>query len=212
MEAWAAAHNRTLPSFDPRDAVIQLRCAEDTLLVHELYGPTAFSMYDKHLPQDVRRVFAAYAHHGHNSPKVVQPCERIVAALKKYIKKIRPHADLMVAGGDQWDDWARMVYAPVVFRDSTSSWGLWSTLAGTGKGFAPPIFATDKDAMTKLHFATPHVDESYTFVPDAKVLYPAVAKAAGLGCCTDPEAARAEGRTCCSEQQVDAIIAWLESN
>ncbi len=64
LESWARAAGKTLPTFQPGDAAIQVRCAQDTLLAHGYYGPSAFSFYTKYLPPDTKRVFAIYAHHG----------------------------------------------------------------------------------------------------------------------------------------------------
>jgi hypothetical protein len=51
-------------------APAQVRCAKDTLLGHSLYGPSAFSLYTKHLPPDTKRVFACGCLPGHC------PCDR----------------------------------------------------------------------------------------------------------------------------------------
>ena len=64
LESWAQAAGKALPAFEAGDAVIQVRCAQDTLLAHGYYGPTAFSAYTTYLPPDTKRVFAIYAHHG----------------------------------------------------------------------------------------------------------------------------------------------------
>ncbi len=49
----------------------QVRCASDTLLFHDYYGPSGFGMYTRNLPPETKRVYALYAHHGHNSDKTV---------------------------------------------------------------------------------------------------------------------------------------------
>lgn len=48
-----------------------MRCASDTLLFHDHYGPSGFGIYTRNLPPETKRVYALYARHGHNSDKNV---------------------------------------------------------------------------------------------------------------------------------------------
>ena len=85
------------------------------------------------------------------------------------------------------------MYAPVAFRDSSSSFGLWSTLASAGAVFAPPMHALDGPPDL------PWVDGSWKFVR-VPVLYPSVAEEAGLG---DRSSVL---------QRMDHIIKWLKEH
>ncbi|PNW78237.1 hypothetical protein CHLRE_09g386759v5 [Chlamydomonas reinhardtii] len=200
LESWAQAAGKALPAFEAGDAVIQVRCAQDTLLAHGYYGPTAFSAYTTYLPPDTKRVFAIYAHHGHNGPAVYTPCDKLVDAMGRFITQRRPGVSFGILGGEKWEDFARLVYAPVAFRDSMSSFGLWATLANTGRVFAPPGLAPIKDSHKSLDYTLPYVDDTYRFV-NVPVLYPEVARRLNL-------------TTDLADQspQIDRIIAWLESN
>ncbi len=111
-----------------------------------------------------------------------QRCARLLAAA-------RPGP-----GGEWWEDYARLALAPTAFRDSSSSFGLWSSLASAGHVFAPPLAGPSDSAA-----ALPWVDQDYTFV-SAPVLYPSVAQAAGLG---DDASLM---------QNIDQVIAWLKEH
>ena len=136
----------------------------------------------------------------HNGPAVYTPCDKLVDAMGRFITQRRPGVSFGILGGEKWEDFARLVYAPVAFRDSMSSFGLWATLANTGRVFAPPGLAPIKDSHKSLDYTLPYVDDTYRFV-NVPVLYPEVARRLNL-------------TTDLADQspQIDRIIAWLESN
>ncbi|KAG2422771.1 hypothetical protein HXX76_015791 [Chlamydomonas incerta] len=200
LRSWAAAAGRALPGFLPGDAAIQVRCSQDTLLGHGYYGPSAFSMYTTYLPPDTKRVFAIYAHHGHNGPAVYAPCDKLVDAMGRYITQRRPGVSFAIIGGEKWEDFSRLALAPVAFRDSMSSFGLWATLANTGRVFAPPALAPIKDSYKSLIYTLPTVDDTFRFV-NVSVFYPEVASRLNFTIELKDQS-----------PQIDRIIAWLESN
>lgn len=78
-----------------------------------------------------------------------------------YLTRVRPGTSFSTLEGEPWEDFARLVYAPVSFRDSQSSFGLWSTLSSTGLAFAPPMYSTSETCIEDEDFVAPYVDESY---------------------------------------------------
>lgn len=205
LETWAKANGKVLPQFQEAEAVIQIRCARDALLAHDIYGPTAFSYFTTHMPKSTKRVNILYARHGHHSPKNYEPCERLVTALENYIREKRPDVEVLVVGGEKWEDWSRLVYAPVAFRECQSSWGLWSIMAGDGLAFSPPLFSAEDKSDKRLEFVSPYVDGKFQFVQGA-VLYPEVARRANITTCGE------DARTCDLTPQADTIVAWLREH
>ncbi|KAG2500535.1 hypothetical protein HYH03_001312 [Edaphochlamys debaryana] len=192
---WLRDTGKEPHAFAPTDALIQVRCSSDTLLWHSSYGPAAFSFYVRNLPAYVRRVYALHAQHGFMSPAYFEPCERIVKALGEYITAHRPDVKFEIVGGERWEDFARLILAPVLFIEGGSSWGLWAALANTGRVFHPPFLAPVWDGRGEAGgFLKPRVHPRFV-VADANVLYPDVGHQQGL-----------------NAEDVDGIIRWLERN
>ena len=87
------------------------------------------------------------------------------------------------------------MFAPVVFRDAGSSFGLWGTLSSAGRGFAPAMCNAVSPAD-----AVPWVDANYTFL-HVPVLYPSVAADAGLS-----------GNWDFYKANMHKILAWLKEH
>ncbi len=96
----------------------------------------------------------------------VPQCERLVQEMGGFLTRARPGTSFSTLEGEPWEDWARLVYAPVAFRDSQSSFGLWSTLSSTGLVFAPPMYSTSETCLEDEDFVAPYVDESYRWAGD----------------------------------------------
>ena len=60
--------------------VVQLRCAQDTLLSHNEYGPAPFSYYS-HIPED-SGIITIVA----DAANDFEPCRRLLAALQAHLE------------------------------------------------------------------------------------------------------------------------------
>jgi len=180
--AWAAAKKFTLPQFGPDDVVIQSRCSPDTILRHPEYGPVAFSFYSS-ISHTARNIVIVA-----DLQSRTQLCADIHSAQVKWLKAKFPAADIRVEGGSMHQDFAKLLLAPVLFKDAQSSFGLWAALANRGNVWSVPLL--DKFTQT----TQPDLGPTWHWV-DAPVLYPHVAEAAGI-----------------SLHSPQGIIKWLETN
>lgn len=182
VQAWAAASNYTLPSFTPGDTVIQSRCSRETLLVHDEFGPVAFSYYSN-IKTGAKNIFIV------TDPRVkYRACVDIHAAQVKWLKQKFPSSNVKVIGGSLEHDFLRLMLAPVLFKDAQSSFGLWAGMANKGEVWSVPLLTRftnnpSPDFGNRWHWS------------DAPVLYPEVARAANI-----------------SRHDVKAIIDWLTSH
>jgi hypothetical protein len=165
---WAKAEGHSLPKFDPQDIAIQIRCAKDTILEHPEYGPVAFSFY-KHIKPTTSTIYLV------TDKAVTYPvCLRLLDALHSFLGTLYPSIPIKFVGGTREEDFARLLLAPTLFKDSQSSFGLWAGLANEGEVYSVPMLPDFTHNQT-----TPDLGASWHWV-DAPVLYPAVAAAAGL--------------------------------
>lgn len=163
LEKYAQANSITLPHFEASDAVIQDRCASDTWLSHPEYGSAGFSYY-KLMPADVKRVFIV------GDPGMYQSqhnCRARRDAMKQYIEAVQPDLKVAFLGDTAFMDFARLVYAPMFFKDM-GSFGLWAALANSGQVFSSPLYPNKTFNTTGWTWST------------APVLLPDVAKREGL--------------------------------
>lgn len=182
VTAWAQATKFTLPNFKPGDTVIQSRCSKDTLLVHDEFGPVAFSYYSSIQPT-TQNIYIV------RDPRVKVPtCAAIHEALVQWLKARHPKANIQVTGGSLERDFMQLLFAPVLFKDAQSSFGLWAGLANKGEVWSVPLLAR----YTKNH--KPDLGSRWHWV-DAPVLYPGVAQAANI-----------------SKHDTAALIRWLEAH
>lgn len=180
--AWAKDTGFQLPVFGPGDVVVQSRCSTETILKHPEYGPVGFSFYAS-IPSTAARIIIVTDLH-----KRIQLCADIHAAQVKWLKAKFPRADVQVQGGTMHDDFAKLLLAPVLFKDAQSSFGLWAALANRGQVWSVPLLHTHTN-NTK-----PDLGPAWHWA-DAPVLY--------------PHAASEQGITL--EAPAD-IIKWLEAN
>lgn len=180
LHSWAAARNITLPTYQAGDVVIQSRCAPDTILDHDDYGPAAFSYYDAIAGEATppgavrrRRITILY-----DPTMKYAPCDTIHQELVKHLKTKYPDTDVAVGGGTAFDDWYQLSAAPLVFKDSTSSYGLWAALASSGQVWSAPLRLWGLGPSTSGKEATPYLGAGWHWVHN-KVLYPHVAEALG---------------------------------
>lgn len=168
MTRWMRANNVTAPAFQPGDTVIQSRCSRDTLLKHEEFGPVGFSFY-KHIKPTAKNIYIVA------DPKATWPlCLAIRKAKVKWLTAKFPASKVHVVGGSLHDDFAQLLFAPVLFKDAQSSFGLWAALANTGEVWSVPMLKKYTDRTT------PGLGKAWHWV-DAPVLYPHVAKEANVG-------------------------------
>ena len=166
--AWAKAEQHSLPVFSPQDVAIQIRCAKDTILEHPEYGPVAFSFY-KHIKPTTSTIYVV------TDKAVTYPvCIRLLDALHSFLESTYPSIPIKFVGGTREEDFARLLFAPTLFKDSQSSFGLWAGLANKGEVYSVPMLPEFTNNQT-----TPDLGPTWHWV-QAPVLYPAVGAAAGL--------------------------------
>lgn len=182
--AWAARATRfTPPAFQPGDVVIQSRCSNDTVLVHPEYGPVGFSFYANIPPAATRITVVADQHH--RAPL----CALLHDAQLAWLRARFPDAAVTLTGSrDPHLDFARLLLAPILFKDAQSSFGLWAALANRGEVWSVPLLPTYTNTTE------PDLGPHWHWV-DVPVLYPHVAAAAGI-----------------TLDQPDAILQWLRDN
>lgn len=180
--AWATERKLQLPQFHPGAVVIQSRCSPDTILKHAEYGPVAFSFYSSISSTATSIVVVTELR------KRSQLCADIHASLVKWLKAKFPTADVQVSGGSLHQDFAKLLLAPVLYKDAQSSFGLWAAVANRGEVWSVPLLSvftnnTQPDLGPKWHWV------------DAPVLYPHVAAAQNV-----------------TLDKPDGIVKWLETN
>lgn len=60
-------------------------------------------------------------------------CQQINEARRQHLADKYPGAEVVVVGSNRLEDFVRLLRAPVLFRDSQSSFGLWAGVANKGK-------------------------------------------------------------------------------
>jgi hypothetical protein len=113
----------------PKNKTNKARCAHDTVLGHPEYGPVAFSFYTSNIDASMTKRIILVAEPRRHTPI----CQQIHAARAERLAAAFPAAELVVAGSSRAEDFARLLFAPVLFRDSQSSFGLWAGVASKGQ-------------------------------------------------------------------------------
>lgn len=184
VRAWAEEAGQKLPEFGPGDVVIQARCSEDTMLRHPEYGPVAFSFYTDNIDLAVTKRILLVSE---TSPRD-ELCRRVNGAREEHLRRKLPGVEVEASGSNRGHDFARLLLAPVLFRDSQSSFGLWAGAANRGQVFSVPLLREFTN-NTK-----PDLGEDWHWV-DAPVLYPRVAEEEGI-----------------TLKEPDKIIQWLQTH
>lgn len=107
----------------------------------------------------------------------------------RHLQRIRPSANVTVVSGSVATDFARLLYAPILFKDASSSFGLWAAVASKGQVWSTPLFS-----VVSGHDPSPYLGLDWHW-SGAPVLYPHVAKRLNL-----------------TLEDFDGIMKWLESN
>jgi len=157
-----------LPVFNPGDVVVQQRCAPDTILSHPEFGPIGYSFYDE-IKNDTLRVLIVSNHVEAENSSI---CKRLNESLWQHLRKILPNAHIEYSAGNAFEDFANLVYAPVLFKEQ-GSFGLWSAAANTGEVHSAPLWHDDAPHAFKIDAPNWHWTT-------ARVLYPSVARADGI--------------------------------
>ena len=130
------------------------------------------------------------AHAVYTGDGLFPPCEAKLRALQRALKLWYPGAKVVVTQGwDTFEDFVHMVYAPVLFKDS-SSFGLWAGLANNNTVYSTKLPGGQyglPDTFGNAHWVW----------SNATVLFPATARKLGLN-------------TSDSVEDTQAIIKWLE--
>lgn len=183
FQQWAADSNVSLPAYEPNDVVIQSRCAPDTVLSHGEYGPVAFSFY-ANIPPDTKRVFIVTELKTRTSL-----CAQLHHAQQAHLQRLLPDANVSVIGGAPAEDFARLLFAPILYKDASSSFGLWAAVANTGVVHSTPLLS-----WYSSHNLTPFMGLNWHW-SEAPALYPSVANRLNL-----------------TADNPERIIQWLQLN
>jgi hypothetical protein len=147
---WADAHkdSETLFQFRPTDAVIYDRCVtDDSFLSHPEYGAPVFSFF-KAMPKQIQRIVVV----SNMKPpwKAVDSCTVKNTTLFGWLEREFPDKELLYTHGSAFEDFAKVVFAPVVFLDP-SSFGLWAAMGNNGTVFSTPVYGRSFP-MRNWHF------------------------------------------------------------
>eukprot|EP00882_Tetradesmus_deserticola_P011111 GHRQ01011748.1.p1 GENE.GHRQ01011748.1~~GHRQ01011748.1.p1 ORF type:complete len:342 (+),score=112.74 GHRQ01011748.1:47-1072(+) len=183
VQSWLQARNQQQPAFNPGDVVIQSRCSEDTLLSHEEFGPAGFSFY-RSINVTATQAIYIVAEPGKQLPA----CAAIRAAKLNHLAVLYPNSEVQMVGGSLEEDFLRLMFAPVLYKDAQSSFGLWAGLANRGQVFSVPMLPLFTNNTT------PDLGRDWHWV-HAPVLYPSVAASAGI-----------------TINNTEAIISWLQEH
>lgn len=127
--------------FLENEVVMHLRCTHEVFLKNDQYGPPAFSLFDA-IPAKTPRVTFI-----EGKPGKDRYCYKIRKAIMAYIKKRHPHMQFREELGDSGnvaDDFARLVYAPILIR-GMGSFSLWAALANRNLVISPRNPTVGKD-------------------------------------------------------------------
>jgi hypothetical protein len=94
------------------------------------YGPVAFSFYTQNIDRAAaRRILLVSEPRARQDPL----CGRLAEARHAHLEAAFPELEVVDAGAGRGRDWATLLLAPVLFRDSQSSFGLMAGLANKGQ-------------------------------------------------------------------------------
>jgi hypothetical protein len=128
------------------------------------------------------------AHAAYTGAGLFPPCAAKLAALREALAAWYPNATVVMgSGGDTFEDFAFMAFAPTLIKDS-SSFGLWAGMANNGTVVSPHVQAFGAGPTST--FPNAHWRWS-----DAEVLYPDRARELGL-----------------NVSDTDAVIRWLREH
>lgn len=116
-------------------------------------------------------------------------CAVLHQAQLDHLRAKFPSANVTVIGGTPVEDFARLLYAPILFKDASSSFGLWAAMANKGTVYSTPMLW-----WHSKHNPSPFLGSNWFWV-NSHVLYPGVASRLGL-----------------TADQPEAIIQWLKTN
>lgn len=89
-------------------------------------------------------------------------------------------SSLIHAGGELWEDFARLARAPRLFKDSGSTFGLWAGVANQGEVWSTPIVVQRSSYGNELSDRTVYLGDRWHWVTNVTVMLPKVAHAAGI--------------------------------
>ncbi|KAF4651729.1 hypothetical protein FOZ61_010240 [Perkinsus olseni] len=164
----AGLAQRALADTLPDEVFLHQRCAWETLLLHNMYGPMSFSVFRDAVKSTTTRVTFIEGKAGGS-----WLCDKIRHSVQGYIRKYHPDVSFRVLlGEDNPDsismDFARLVYAPILVR-GPSSFNLWAALANQGQVYSPPNPHT-------WGWTTTDLGSDWHWVTEARVLTRAIAR------------------------------------
>lgn len=182
---WLKETGNNQPALSETDVVIQLRCRAETWIDQNAadYGPAAFSYY-LHAPKTTKRFFLVI------NPGQHRGCAAMLGVLARFLQHHYPGVVVIVRSGEVWEDFAYLLYARHLFKDSTSTFGLWSGIASLGHVYSVPLRLHGTDKFP----GTPYLGDKFHWVNNP-VLYPEVAQKNNI-----------------NKLHLNKVLDWLEKN
>ena len=168
INLWLQENAVTPHAFAEDDVVVQFRCARDTL-VHAEYGHFAYSCYRNVVTSKTKRLFLLVDPHS----KSVPVCKDLLSDVTMFIQATYPNVSVTLKESGVEESFVFMMSAPILLRNSQSSFGLWAGLSGSNTVFSAPMIS-----YLTLN-TTPALGLGWNWL-SCGVLYPEVAKKNGV--------------------------------
>lgn len=168
IQHWIQDNGMIPNTFIEDDVVVQFRCAQDTL-VHSEYGHFAYSCYRKVVTSKTTRVFLLVD----PNSKSVPLCKEMLSDLTMFIQHNYPNVTVTRKDAGLEEAFLFMMNAPILLRNSQSSFGLWAGFSGKNIVWSAPMIP-----YLTLN-TTPPLGPGWNWL-HCPVLYPDIARKHGL--------------------------------
>ena len=161
------ARQQSLPLLP--SVVIQYRCGDNIGFGKTRYGLLPFRAFKSRIPSWATSIYViADSPNRQQGHPYSSRCGTILTALYSYLTKLHPNAVVVVKrGGDQFLDYARMIYANVTIC-SASTFCLWPSLANVGgKSYFP---LTPLVARATSNTTAPNLGKHFHWIDDVEMI------------------------------------------